>query len=360
VCAVPLAGFGPIDPANGFPTYYQDSTALALAPCLDVVCNPALGLPNPALPLSFPDNFPVEVFYSRAIAKMTVGTVSALYTAAVEGTFLNGAVALAGDQIVFSRVRVRVAGLQPGGLYTVTHPYGVTTFTADGFGVINDTVTIGAVPLQFQLALAGPVGPFLRFATGLVPPPPGTIGNPAADQTVTGSACGQNFFRVAGPGLPLGAIQTTLFSTVIGKIAQTCGNGVLDLGEQCDDGNTLNGDCCSATCRFEAAGSACPSTNPLPAPRRTCARPAPASAGRRSTATTATRVRPTRATRRSAARTRPFPSAPARPRPAPPRERTAARSSTAAGARSPAAPALHRRPAAAGASRTCAVFRRSA
>ncbi|TMA78737.1 MAG: hypothetical protein E6J77_20785 [Deltaproteobacteria bacterium] len=41
-----------------------------------------------------------------------------------------------------------------------------------------------------------------------------------------------------------------------------CGNGVLDLGEQCDDGNTLNGDCCSATCRFEAAGSACPSTNP--------------------------------------------------------------------------------------------------
>ena len=71
VCAVPLAGFGPIDPANGFPTYYQDSTALALAPCLDVVCNPALGLPDPTLPLSFPDNFPVEVFYSRAVAKMT-------------------------------------------------------------------------------------------------------------------------------------------------------------------------------------------------------------------------------------------------------------------------------------------------
>ena len=262
VCAVPLAGFGPIDPANGFPTYYQDSTALALAPCLDVVCNPALGLPDPTLPLSFPDNFPVEVFYSRAVAKMTAGTVSALYTAAVEGTFLNGVVALPGDQIVFSRVRVRVAGLQPGGLYTVTHPYGVKTFTADGFGVINDTQTVGAVPLQFQLALAGPVGPFLRFATGLVPPPPGTIGNPVDLQTVTGSRCGQNFFRVVGPGLPVGGIQTNQFSPVIGKVAQTCGNGVLDLGEQCDDGNTLNGDCCSATCRFEAAGSACPSTNP--------------------------------------------------------------------------------------------------
>src|SRR5438094_1331532 len=214
-CFTPLVGFGPIDPADGFPLYYQDSTGLALAECLDAVCG-GVGfvLPNPNLPLSFPDNFPVEVFYSRAIAKMTVGTVSALYTAAVEGTFLNGAVALAGDQIVFSRVRVRVAGLQPGGLYTVTHPYGVTTFTADGFGVINDTVTIGAVPLQFQLALAGPVGPFLRFATGLVPPPPGTIGNPVDLQTVTGSRCGQNFFRVVGPGLPVGGIQTHQLSPV--------------------------------------------------------------------------------------------------------------------------------------------------
>jgi cysteine-rich repeat protein len=31
----------------------------------------------------------------------------------------------------------------------------------------------------------------------------------------------------------------------------TCGNGVLDAGEQCDDGNTLSGDCCSATCQIE-------------------------------------------------------------------------------------------------------------
>src|SRR5437667_2361226 len=101
-CTVPLAGFGPIDPANGFPMYYQDSTALALAPCLDAVCGgPGFVLPNPALPLSFPDNFPVELFYSRAISKMTVGTVSALYVAALEGSFANGNVALPGDQVVF-------------------------------------------------------------------------------------------------------------------------------------------------------------------------------------------------------------------------------------------------------------------
>jgi len=30
-----------------------------------------------------------------------------------------------------------------------------------------------------------------------------------------------------------------------------CGNGVVDSGEQCDDGNTADGDCCSATCTIE-------------------------------------------------------------------------------------------------------------
>src|SRR5262245_29310981 len=268
-CTVPLAGFGPIDPANGFPMYYQDSTALALAQCLDPVCaGPAFlaTLPNPNLPVSFPDNFPVEMFYSRLIAKFTVGTVNVLYTAAVEGTFLNGVVA-AGNQMVFGRVRIRVDGLQPGGVYTVTHPYGAKSFTADGLGVINDTVTVGAVPIglvptAFSLALTGPVGPFPRFATGPVPPPPGTIGNPVSPQTITGSNCARNLVSVTGPGLV--GVSTNLFTTVIGKVAQTCGNGVVDLGEQCDDGaaNGTPPSCCSATCKFIAAGTACANPNP--------------------------------------------------------------------------------------------------
>jgi cysteine-rich repeat protein len=37
-----------------------------------------------------------------------------------------------------------------------------------------------------------------------------------------------------------------------------CGNGAVEQGEECDDGNTEGGDCCSATCTFEAAGSPCP------------------------------------------------------------------------------------------------------
>jgi cysteine-rich repeat protein len=40
---------------------------------------------------------------------------------------------------------------------------------------------------------------------------------------------------------------------------EKCGDGIKQAGEQCDDGNTANGDCCSSTCHFATAGSACTS-----------------------------------------------------------------------------------------------------
>ncbi len=52
-------------------------------------------------------------------------------------------------------------------------------------------------------------------------------------------------------------------SSVIGfapnfLIGPACGNSVVQDGEQCDDGNTTDGDCCSSTCQYEANGSPCP------------------------------------------------------------------------------------------------------
>ncbi len=41
------------------------------------------------------------------------------------------------------------------------------------------------------------------------------------------------------------------------NLASNCGDGTLQLSETCDDGNTLDGDCCSATCQYELAGSPC-------------------------------------------------------------------------------------------------------
>ena len=37
-----------------------------------------------------------------------------------------------------------------------------------------------------------------------------------------------------------------------------CGDNTIGLSEDCDDGNTNNGDCCSSTCQFETVGSPCP------------------------------------------------------------------------------------------------------
>ncbi|NUP08091.1 MAG: hypothetical protein HOW73_18750 [Polyangiaceae bacterium] len=40
-------------------------------------------------------------------------------------------------------------------------------------------------------------------------------------------------------------------------IEATCGDGTTQGLEECDDGNTDNGDCCDSNCNFEGAGSAC-------------------------------------------------------------------------------------------------------
>ena len=36
--------------------------------------------------------------------------------------------------------------------------------------------------------------------------------------------------------------------------APVCGNGLKEVGEQCDDGNLVNGDGCSSKCTLESAG----------------------------------------------------------------------------------------------------------
>ncbi|RMD82238.1 MAG: hypothetical protein D6815_09720, partial [Candidatus Dadabacteria bacterium] len=43
---------------------------------------------------------------------------------------------------------------------------------------------------------------------------------------------------------------------------EVCGNGVVGPSEECDDGNTVDGDCCSSRCRYESAGSPCDDGDP--------------------------------------------------------------------------------------------------
>ncbi len=62
------------------------------------------------------------------------------------------------------------------------------------------------------------------------------------------------------------ALYLTIIWSVFGLLlaasasAQTeavCGNGDVESGEECDDGNTDPGDCCSPTCQYESTSTEC-------------------------------------------------------------------------------------------------------
>jgi cysteine-rich repeat protein len=57
-----------------------------------------------------------------------------------------------------------------------------------------------------------------------------------------------SFACVCAERTPIGPIQGT---------RSPCGNGIVDAGEECDDGQLAPGDCCSLRCRLEPAGASC-------------------------------------------------------------------------------------------------------
>src|SRR5881398_276998 len=273
-----LASFGPISAATfGYPAYYVDQNGQALGQCLDpanLLCG-LPPLPDPAAPLDIATgNFFDENLYTFVTADVPMpGGGIGLVVFSVVGTFGNAAGAVVpGTQVVFSRVRFRI-DTPAAGTYTMTHPFGVTTLTAAAPGRrsinftddcllrVPATCGVGFNAFTTPLDPSSFISTWLRWDATPPAPPAGYIGDFAILHPITGSPCGTNFFRVEGPGLPPGGVQTNLFN-LMGKIAAVCGNGFLDPGEQCDDGNTVAGDCCSPTCQFEPAGQACPSATP--------------------------------------------------------------------------------------------------
>jgi cysteine-rich repeat protein len=76
----------------------------------------------------------------------------------------------------------------------------------------------------------------------------------APDRTFTGTA------YVAGPPpgcQSIGCFCSGSFPRPLYGSVSPCGNGGIDPGEECDDGNLAPGDCCSRACRAEPAGAAC-------------------------------------------------------------------------------------------------------
>jgi hypothetical protein len=248
-----LAAVGPVSATDGYPVWYKDKNGLRLENCIsnsDPFCPAFGGLPDPAAPISFPDNYPDEGFYTLTNANLNTGNAGkALLVVALEQAFRNGPVA-DGDQVTFARMRLKLTNAKDGVDYKFTTPVGTKTMQTSGkqAGLVFDTEDIGIGGVgDFSGALGGRVGPFLTWDTfpsdpGLKPDASGKdtyVGDGATLHKITGSPYGaaSNVFRIEGPGInpsptvdgcptvagPIpDCIETDLF-TVQGKVATTSG-----------------------------------------------------------------------------------------------------------------------------------------
>jgi hypothetical protein len=223
-----LVAFGPISETNGFPVWYKDSKNVKLEFCTDHQ-NPYCGIlpedvPDSSQPLSFPDNWPGEMFYQLIGSDVAIGGGDLTFTAGLEATF-SLEEPRDGDQIVFSRVRFDADDLLPNTKYTITHPYGVDTLVTEADGSGRYVEDIGVAPGQFGGAMNGRVAPFLKWDPAVAPAAPaGYLGDPDVEHRVTGSPHNTNFLRVCAT-TPTGTqtcAENNLFS-VTGKVATNGG-----------------------------------------------------------------------------------------------------------------------------------------
>ena len=218
------AGFAPARSAGvssgGFPLWFQDANGVRAELCLDpndTNCLAPLSGPgyDQNLPLSFPTNYPDEVFYSAVDSQpvtavdldcpSTGGTVD--LHLALEAAFFNGPPAV-GDQAVFGRIRMNAdpgSGLCGSTWYTFKTPYGPVTVQTEPDGAILGgaaaaaTVDIGCfptpvVPCSFAETLTAPVLQigFLQQVAGA---PQGYLGD-GSFGPVTGGLDGYNMFEI--------------------------------------------------------------------------------------------------------------------------------------------------------------------
>lgn len=256
-----LERVGPVssDPAiGGYPLWYQDTTGIVLEFCdprnqAEVAggwCLLAPGEP-PTVPEVFPDQFFEEHFYFAAETELnTPGGSRIRLVLALEAAFAAEQ-PIPGDQIVFSRIRVRMDDVPVTGTYRFIHPYGEEILQ----GIAGDRITftqdigINCAAGRFECAMNSRLGPFLLPSDTpggpelppVTGPVPGKLyiadpdrlgpvtGSPLPDFVdSTGALRNHNIFRVEGPpgsalsidpgtGQPVDYIETTDF-TLMGRL----------------------------------------------------------------------------------------------------------------------------------------------
>lgn len=231
-------------PPGVLPAWYQDINGVSVQPCLNVPTCGLIGLGDPmfneALPLSYPTNFPSEAFYSDAVAifALAPSPVNALVVLGLEYTFIDavtgaliGAPPRPANALAAPFQRQRLVATYPVGVpaptagnFTITHPWGVTTFPFSSAKCVNnaggvkcsmtqDLPLVGAIPPSFAAALGtGVVGSQSTFLKDPLAPP-GFLGSAAATAAYTGAVAGStNSITVTDP---LGNTGTTTSLTLL-------------------------------------------------------------------------------------------------------------------------------------------------
>jgi len=178
---------GPVSNAptiGGYPAWYQDTTGLALDMCAPNQSELEggwclLGVGDTIVPEQFPNQFADEHFYFAGDALMDVATGGrALVRVAVEAAFATAV--QPGDQMVFSRIRVKLVNVPATGNYRFIHPYGEENIFAEAGAPrgIFFTDDVGLTAGNFNEALTSRLGPFLAAS-----PFPGGPETPAVSAT---------------------------------------------------------------------------------------------------------------------------------------------------------------------------------
>jgi cysteine-rich repeat protein len=141
----------------------------------------------------------------------------------------------------------------------VTSPAAAVDLSGDyvGFALVPFTVTF--VQTGTALQMIGHVGvnsiTYPLSAAGTVDPATGAF---SVAGEITG-LCADFVYSGTGDGEETSGTYTSRTCPSGPVLLSKCGNGVIDPLENCEDGNHADGDCCSARCRLDVAGTACTS-----------------------------------------------------------------------------------------------------
>jgi cysteine-rich repeat protein len=180
------------------------------------------------------------------VSSLTLGTVSyskeqllAIFHTPVKG---NGLISLA-HQLIAAKLNV-AAGATPAAV-------SASIASADALigSLVAPPVGSGSLATGATSSLTGALDSFNNGVTG-----PGHCGdtpNPPSSSTTTPPAPPPPTTTPPSEPPPSGPPTTPPSA----ECPPTCGNSVVDSGEGCDDGNTVDGDGCSATCQCECPPS---------------------------------------------------------------------------------------------------------